>query len=170
MTSLKEVKAANNRPTSQPFLEALQLVNVGVSFPYCVRCAPLPPVSVMFTQQPTLPHAQVRAVETKLGHSGSSATPVECDARWPQTLYLCERSLHDKPLTGQVSSTVPLGRLCQSAPGGRAPPAAPPTVAKRDTSNSVFVLIIHVASLGGCENPVVLPLRCLDGVSVFFLE
>lgn len=60
---------------------------------------------------------------------------------------LCMINLHG---SGLLHGAVALGRLCQSAPGGRATPAAPslpPTVMKRDTSNSVFVLIIHVASL-----------------------
>lgn len=62
--SLKEVKAANNHPTSQPFLEALQLVNVGVSFPYCVRSAPLPCLCDVYTAAHP-PPAEVRAVETR---------------------------------------------------------------------------------------------------------
>lgn len=68
-----------------------------------------------------------------------------------------------KTFTGQVSSTGCSWAGCVGPPARvgdeRSGPSVSPSVMKRDTSDSVFALIIHVASLGGCENRVV-PLLC----------
>lgn len=91
-----------------------------------MRSPPLP-VCVMFTQQPTFPEQKPQPVLEKLGHSGSSEIPVECDARWPQTLYLwtssvnglCMVNLHGSGLFhGAVGPVMSVRRLGGDEWGG----------------------------------------------------